>query len=405
MSSPANILFVDDEPNILSGMRRTLRSKAGEWAMTFAESGEEALKLLDGQRFDAVVTDMRMPRMDGAELLEQVGRRWPEAVRIILSGQCDREAALRAIGPSHIFISKPCEPATIVELLDRSLRLRRTIYDPSVRRALGGLRALPSIPKSYHAIAQAIESPHCSSNTIADLIAQDPAVTAALLHVANSAYFAPRRPITSIAQAVQYLGIDVVRAVLLSSSIFSDLAGLIRDAEFIAAVWDHSLRTAARSRAALKVLSPEASAQDEAEAYTCGLLHDIGILALRAGYPAGDPHVAALGLPNEVERLPLEQAALGVDHAVVGAFLMGTWGLPDTVVEAIAFHHDSAACFSSRSPFPRAVALACFADNCTMLGMACDDLLSAAIANGVVPGPAADPQTAEALRAACAAQS
>jgi HD-like signal output (HDOD) protein/CheY-like chemotaxis protein len=401
MSADLAILFVDDEPNILSGLRRLLRSKAGEWRMSFAYSGAEALRLIDAQPFDAVVTDMRMPQMDGAELLTKVGERRPETIRIILSGQCDQEGAVRSVGPSHIFLSKPCEPGVLIETLDRALHLRRMIYDPAVRTALGGLHALPGIPSSYHAISHAVEEPNCSAHHIADLIGQDPAVAAALLHVANSAYFAPRRLVSSISQAVQYLGMDVVRAVVLSSGVFHDLSLQVQDPSRIKGVWEHSLRTAARTRAALQVLTGRCDPREESEAYTAGLLHDVGALALAAAFPAGDERLAAIEKLDEYDRAPVERATFGVDHGVIGGFLMGIWGLPDSIVEAIAYHHDPVACFRLPSLLPRAVCLAGAVDNFVEAGAPSSEAVALCIAKGVIPFAAADdPAVVAALQAA-----
>ena len=80
------ILFVDDEINILQGLRRLLRPFAQNWAMDFASTGDEGLAKLAATPFDVVVSDMRMPGMDGAQFLEQVRHRHPETMRIILSG-------------------------------------------------------------------------------------------------------------------------------------------------------------------------------------------------------------------------------------------------------------------------------------------------------------------------------
>lgn len=395
------LLFVDDEPNVLAGLRRMLRPKAQEWTVVFAESGAQALRLLDERPFDAVVTDMRMPSMDGAELLIKVGERRPETIRIILSGQCDREGALKSIGPSHIFLSKPCEPKLLIETLERALRLRRMIFDQSVRRALGGLRALPTMPPSYQAISQAIENPNSSSHHIADLIARDPAVTAALLHVANSAYFAPRLAVTSIHQAVQYLGLDVVRAVVLSASVFNDLARQLPDPGLLKAVWDHSLRSAARARAAFRALAERPDPREESAAYTAGLLHDVGLLALAAAFPDGDERLNALEHHVECERAVLERIAFGVDHGVIGGFLMGIWGLPDAIVEAIAYHHNAAACAEPDAILPRAVSIASAVDNLAAAGATAENVLALYVERCAPPPTcAAAPAFAAAVQAA-----
>lgn len=118
------ILFVDDEPRLLSGLRRMLHAMRGQWRMEFAGSGVEALTRLVEQPFDIVVTDMRMPIMDGSELLRLIRERFPSIIRMVLSGQCDREAVLKTVGPAHQFLTKPCNSEMLKESLNRASRLR-----------------------------------------------------------------------------------------------------------------------------------------------------------------------------------------------------------------------------------------------------------------------------------------
>ncbi|MBC8317540.1 MAG: response regulator [Desulfobulbaceae bacterium] len=117
------ILFVDDEPNILVGLRRMLRSLRKEIDMEFAESGKEALQVMSKASFDVVVSDMRMPGMDGAELLTEVRRLYPDTIRIILSGYAAAEAIMRTETIVHQFLHKPCEPQNIKDTLLRSCQL------------------------------------------------------------------------------------------------------------------------------------------------------------------------------------------------------------------------------------------------------------------------------------------
>jgi YesN/AraC family two-component response regulator len=98
------ILFVDDEPRVLQGIQRGLRGMRAEWETEFANSGAEALETMAQAPFDVVITDMRMPGMDGAQLLDLVKARFPRTVRIILSGQSDRETIF-AIGWSQSPVS------------------------------------------------------------------------------------------------------------------------------------------------------------------------------------------------------------------------------------------------------------------------------------------------------------
>ena len=92
--------------------------------MEFAPSAPAALEILAQGPFDAVVTDMRMPGMDGAELLDEVKRRHPHVVRIVLSGQADQASVLRSLGSTHQYLSKPCDPETLKQTLVRSCAVR-----------------------------------------------------------------------------------------------------------------------------------------------------------------------------------------------------------------------------------------------------------------------------------------
>ena len=91
------ILFVDDEPMVLKGLQRTLRKMRSEWDMVFTASGKEALDLLDQQAIDVIVSDLKMPEMDGMQLLTEVKTRFPHVVRIILSGHLEHEMTLQMV--------------------------------------------------------------------------------------------------------------------------------------------------------------------------------------------------------------------------------------------------------------------------------------------------------------------
>lgn len=127
------ILFVDDEPNILQGIKRMLHSMRNEWDMAFATSAFEALATLAKEPFDIIVTDIRMPRIDGIELLEYVARTYPGMIRFILSGQAQKETLLRSIGPMHQYLSKPIDPETLKSAIMRSVVLRSALTDNKLR--------------------------------------------------------------------------------------------------------------------------------------------------------------------------------------------------------------------------------------------------------------------------------
>ena len=118
------ILFVDDEPNVLQGLQRMLHSMRQEWALTFVGSGEEALEALSNDSFDVIVSDIRMPQMDGIALLNEVKNRYPNVMRIILSGQSKQEHILPSVGLAHRYLSKPSSCDEIKDTIARVSGLR-----------------------------------------------------------------------------------------------------------------------------------------------------------------------------------------------------------------------------------------------------------------------------------------
>src|SRR5579863_1343288 len=117
------LLFVDDEPKLLQGLQRQLRPMREEWDMHFVESGNSALEFMSGRPVDIIVSDMMMPGMDGSQLLAEVAKKHPQTVRIVLSGQAEREAVLRLVGPAHQFLSKPCEADELRKAVSRAFAL------------------------------------------------------------------------------------------------------------------------------------------------------------------------------------------------------------------------------------------------------------------------------------------
>jgi len=115
------ILCVDDEPNILSALKRLFRGKG--WQVRSADGGQAALALLEAESVDLVISDMRMPEMDGAEFLAQVRARWPDTVRLLLTGHSDIKAVIEAINRGEIYryITKPWDDHDIVLIVRQAL--------------------------------------------------------------------------------------------------------------------------------------------------------------------------------------------------------------------------------------------------------------------------------------------
>ncbi|MEM9193061.1 MAG: response regulator [Myxococcota bacterium] len=325
-------LFVDDEPDVLEALENRLRRLRRRWSMTFAVGGREALARLASEPFDVIVSDMRMPGMDGIELLSHVRSAYPHMVRIVLSGQTSKEQAFRTLSVAHQFLSKPCDAPTLVQSVERFRVLEARLASPAVR-GLTGVQSLPTVPTLYAELSASLDS-GASFERIGELVAKDPAVTARLLQVANSPFFGAVREVEDVRAAVAYLGTEAVRAVVLSEGLWSavDIAATVPAFSFDA-VQAHSLHAA-------RLVSQLAPSPEVARAaFSAALLHDIGSLVLAMGNSDFYPRALA---EAETSGICLEQAerwAHGVSHAEVGAALLAIWGIPYSIVEGVAYHH------------------------------------------------------------------
>jgi HD-like signal output (HDOD) protein len=331
------VIFVDDEPLVLQGLQRMLRPEREHWDMRFARSAAEALGLLEREPFDAVVSDLRMPEMDGAALLAAVMDRYPHMTRIVLSGEMDRDLTFRTVHCAHQFLSKPCDADTLKLTLARASSLRKLLNDRRLKSLLPRLESLPSLPALYTEILAEIQAPNSSFRKVGDLVARDLGMTAKILQLVNSAFFGLARRVASPQDAVSLLGYDTVRALVLSAKIFSQVNLQRIPGFWLDALWQHSFSTSLFARAIGVGEKLPRKAQDEA--FTAGILHDLGKLILAQNFP--DDYTEAIAQSDRHNR-PLWEVEIerfGASHAELGAYLLGLWGIGEDVVAAVAQHH------------------------------------------------------------------
>ncbi len=347
------VLFVDDEARVLEGLRRILFSRRGEWDMHFVTSGAAALQLMETLPVDVVVSDMRMPEMDGSRLLAIVRERHPSCIRIVLSGHSDEEAAVRAMTVAHTYLSKPCDADTLAGAVHRALRLRASLSDEHLRTILHQTGSLPAAPRVYLELVRTLSDSRHTQQRIADLVSQDGSLAAHVLHLANSAFFGRPGEVPHLGAALARLGEKVLRGLVLSAEAYASLANGARDAGL-------DLDQEQRHGAMVARLASEMAGHGKfsEDAFSAGLLHDIGklVLGLRL------PHAYRM-VVEECERHArlqhlVEREFIGTDHALVGGYLLDLWGLPGRVVEAVVRHHDSDELFEGVLDSAAAVAYA-----------------------------------------------
>ena len=332
-----SVLFVDDEINVLDGLRRMLRGKREEWDMEFAASGEDALKIMEGRHFDVVVTDMRMPGMLGYQLLETIMERSPDTIRFILSGHADQDLICKALGSTHQYMSKPCETEVLVNAIDRAFAIRDILRKDSLKKLVAQIQTIPSLPDLYLQVVQEMKSPNASIQRVGQIISKDIGMSAKILQLVNSAFFGLRRRVADPVQAASLLGLDVLKSVVLMAQVFIQMGPVGPKGWSLEALWGHSLLVARCAQAIALQTQAEKKALDDA--FMAGLFHDLGKLVLAANLPDTYAEARARIGVETADPLEAEREAFGATHAEVGAYLLGLWGFSDTILEAAAFHH------------------------------------------------------------------
>jgi HD-like signal output (HDOD) protein/CheY-like chemotaxis protein len=305
--------------------------------MAFCTSAADALIELDRQPFDVIVTDMRMPEMDGASLLRIVADRHPSVLRLVLSGQAEQDLLVRVSSYAHQLLSKPFEAQHLKEKIAHLLRLRALFTDPALGAVVARLGVLPSLPSLYSDIQTELASPYPSSDRVGAIVARDVAMTAKLLQLVNSAMFGVQRHISDPVQAVRFLGLETIKTLALSAQVFATVAGRRLPGVDPEALWAHSLAVSlcAKRLALIEGLD----AVGIAECVSGGLLHDVGKLVLAEGLRDEYGAIVATGRASGVALSEAEQTALATTHAHVGAYLLGIWGLPQGIVNCVGGHH------------------------------------------------------------------
>jgi len=281
---------------------------------------------------------MRMPEIDGAHLLEKIKTKYPRTMRFVLSGQSDRETILRSIGPTHQYLSKPCDLEDLKQKITQALALRELLENPKLKEIVSRLDTVPSLPDLYVSLTEALSDSDVTVTKIADIVQRDMGMTTKVLQLVNSAFFGLPSQVSSPHHAVSLLGIDNIRAAVLSVHVFSQLEGGHNPS--VTDLWPRSLRVAAFARAITR--AEKASQRSEDDAFAAGLLHDIGRLVLASS--CGAEYLAALdgARGGKITLAQAEFQSFGCTHAEIGAYLLGLWGLPASVVQAVAWHHTPA---------------------------------------------------------------
>jgi HD-like signal output (HDOD) protein len=327
------VLLVDAAPAALSQLQQALQQQRSQWDTVAAASAAAALASLAQKRFDAIVCDIGAPTMDGAQLLAQVRDRHPNVVRLCLSDTVDGDAFLRAVPVTHQFLSKPCNVENLCDVLERICSLRDILQHPAIHALIGNLKALPATPQTFQALSDAIAKPNAHAADITQIVSQDTVLSVKVLQLANSAFYRRGAPVTSIQAAISYAGLEMIKSLALSACVFSALDASPAAVSRLQDLQGRSLRKAHFARMLLR------ESRHAEEAFTAALLLDIGQAVLALSAPEKFEQMIELARSTGRAWHEVEREVFGAAHPEVGAYLLGLWGLPLDLIEAVAHHH------------------------------------------------------------------
>lgn len=331
------VLLVDADATRLAAHQALLEPLREEWDIQGATSGPAALMALAQAQYDVVITTLSLPGLTGADLLERLKEFYPGTVRLVLATLDERDSVNRSIDAAHRFLPCPCDSATLRAALHRAGSPGHPLRHARLREVVSSLERLPSLPALYVELTQVLRSPGTSLEEVGEVVSRDPAMTAKVLQLANSAYFGLRREVSSAAEAAAYLGTEVLKELVLSLDVFGQFDSRSLNGISVEALWHHSLQVATVARRLVR--REGLGMQAEEQSFVAGLMHDIGKLILAANFPSSFRQTVQGANTRDVEHWRIEGEVFAATHAEVGGYLLGLWGLPSAVVDAISSHH------------------------------------------------------------------
>jgi HD-like signal output (HDOD) protein len=280
---------------------------------------------------------MRMPGMNGAQLLNEVMVRQPRTIRIILSGYADREMIRSCLGSAHQFLAKPFDVKELFETIDEVGEAGKNIEAVWLNNLVEMLEFIPALPTTYHRLRAVLELDDSSMTKISAIIAEDPGMTAQVLRIVNSPFFGLARFIGSPMEAVTFLGVDQIRALSLAYGLFHQFDAARLSWFKLERLVGHSQEVAFGARAIARLEGAPKAVQDEA--FSAGLLHDIGILVLVSNFPEPYREIFMAADQKGYGLREGERNGFRAAHPGIAGHLLSFWGIPPGIVEAVTFHH------------------------------------------------------------------
>src|SRR5688572_16904022 len=332
-----HILFVSADPEEVANVQSGLEDMRPKWNLEVAQDPAAALQTGQRKTFDAAVVDLLLPDSAGVKLLKEIMDRSPDTLRVGLTTGTERQAIQQVGAPAHQLLSKPCDPKALKAVLARAFASRDFLANDPIQELVKGISSLPVLPQIYTELMQELKSEEPSLERAGQIVAKDMALTAKILSLVNSAFFGLGRTIAHPSEAAMFIGSETLKALVLSLQVFSQFSHLKLTDWSVENLWKHSWATGVLAKRLCEFEEADRTVTDEA--FISGLLHDVGKLVLAANYPDRLLENVRQARQKNITFWEQEYASYHASHAELGGYLLGQWGLPVGVVEAVAYHH------------------------------------------------------------------
>lgn len=354
VTDAASVMVVGRDQRQAMACRDVFDVGVPNWAITTATTADVLHEPGERRDYDIILIDSADQSADMLGLLELVAREFPSSIRIVLGDPALGPLDLPIINAAHQVLARDEAGDVLAKAISRVLSLRRLLEAEQTNSAVCSIDLLPVLPHVYLEFVRAAQTDGIELHVLAGIIEQDVALSAKVLQLVNSAFFGLRTEVKTLEHAVSVLGLEMVSALVTTTTAFSTLSDreTIRFAE---ALWIHSRQV---GDLAERFLSAETDDSLHVEAIQSSLLHDIGRLVIHHCMPRSARIIDDLVGRDGADPRRAEQAIVGGTHEQIGAYLLSLWGIPATTVDVVLSHHDLEAAAGSGNKVLTAVAVA-----------------------------------------------
>ncbi len=332
------VLFVTADLETINGLQKLQLDCDESLEFFFTKSKDEVIKIISEKNIAIIVTDSRISKINKSELLNIIKENFPKTFRICLLSDTQKIKEIHLLKNVHRTVKLPLDYSSLLKTLNELNKLIKHNIDALLIEKINGLGTIPILPDIYLRLEKEICMSTFSMYRLAEIIQADPLMVARILHIAHSSFFNIPTGVTNLLQALNFLGVNIVKTLVLYVKIFALKNVCPETQSVLRNIRTHSINVAKLSRT---MMEKETSDKNMIElAYISGLLHDVGKIALLQLNDKNKQLAYSQNIKttNSVET---EEKLFDVTHITVGTYILRLWNFQEEIVDAVASHHDS----------------------------------------------------------------